>query len=137
MFAQVFARWAVRLNRSRGRNMIGGNAVSQNRQRPGPSDGRDARHLHAHAVKIRRAPHIGGIRIPRKPGPCTDRHCLPEIISAEHIGVARAEHLPGHVRINSSVDRLGLRPDVTQHNGLPLRIQTDRFGCKVNIGRPR
>src|SRR5208282_4875806 len=61
---QIFSGGAVFLDRAGGRNVVGGDAVSQYRQYAGRVDVGCGRGLELHVVEVRSAADVGGIFLP-------------------------------------------------------------------------
>src|SRR5665647_1350428 len=99
VIAQVFAGRAFFLDRSRRRNVVGGDRVAQNGQHARVDDIFERLGRLLHAGEIRRVLHVGRTIVPRIGQSALDADLAPIGIALEHIGVFFAvsyTHLRAH-----------------------------------------
>ena len=89
---QELAAGAVFLDRTGGRDVVGGDAVAKDRQRFGIDDIHHRFRRHGHAVEIGRVGDIGAARAPLVGVGRFDRDRLPMLIAIIDIGIAVDEH---------------------------------------------
>ena len=115
---------AVALDRARGRDVVGGHAVAEDRQHAGALDVGERLGLGRQALEERRPAHVRRLLVPGEAVAGGHLERVPALVAVEHLAVALAEH----VRLHRVLDRLGDlgrgRPDVLQ----------DTPACR---GRPR
>src|ERR1700733_5116247 len=93
MLNQVFTRRSIPLDGARRRNVVGGDAVSQDGQHPGTSNLLYWRRLGRHAIKIRRLADVGGVRLPLISVPCGELEVLPVLIAIRNSCIFFGEDL--------------------------------------------
>src|SRR3546814_14918809 len=93
MFHKPFSGRAVRLDATRGADVVGGYAVAQDRERLGGDDVGDRRRGHLHPLEIGRVGDIGRPGAPLIGVAALDLDLLPMLVALVDMGVARLEHL--------------------------------------------
>ena len=73
-------------------DVVGGDAVAQLGQHPGPSNVRQRKRRHAHAVEVRRFAHVGGGGVPLVGVARRHVQLLPAVVALVHGFVGRREH---------------------------------------------
>ena len=112
MLEQIAPRRAVGLDRSSGRDVVGGDRIAEDRQRPRPLDvGRFGR-LHCHSGEVGWVLDIGRSGRPAVRLATLDLDLLPALVAAIDVGIAAAEHLGMNVRVDQRADFFVARPDV-------------------------
>ena len=124
MFHQPFASRRVRFDATRGRNMVGGDAIAQNRQRFRVDNVADRCRCHAHAVKIGRIGHISAARAPLIGFAALDLDRLPMFVALIDAGIAAFEHFAADRGSHRLVDFLIAGPNIAQ-----IHIHTVRTGA--------
>ena len=125
-------------NRTRGRDVIGGDRVGQHDQHARVLDIGGLPGLAAEALEERRLLHVGGAWIPFvQVALFRQRQRLPVLVTLEDLGVFLQE-LVGSDRLLHRLAHFGLgRPQVAQVDRVPVRVAPDRIGRQVDVYRPR
>ena len=136
MLLQILARRTVFLDRSRRRNVVGGDAVAEHRQHARSLDLFHWRRLQRHVIEIRSAADIGGIFLPGIGLALGDRKSAPALVALEDVSVAFRKHVGSDSLLNCAFHFLLRRPDVGKINRLAFFIFADRVLAQVNVDAP-
>jgi hypothetical protein len=124
-FDQIATRRRVLLDRSGRRDVVGRDAVAQQRDRAGALDRIEARRLGRHALEVGGTLDVRRLGIPRVAVSLGHRERIPVVVAVEHLAIAASEH----VRLDRPLDglaHLALRgPDVAQANTALERLADD------------
>ncbi|MPL73108.1 hypothetical protein SDC9_18901 [bioreactor metagenome] len=130
---QVLAGRGGRLERARGRDVVGGDHVAEHREDAGRLHVRDHARFLGHAAEIGRVLDVGRLRRPVVGFPLGGLHALPVGVALEHVGVFRKEGLAGHASLDELGD-LGVgRPDVLEIDRLAVLRGGDRLARQVDV----
>ena len=133
---QVFSRRRIRRNRARRRNMIGGHAVAQNRQRPQAFQIAQRRGLQRHALKIRRVLDVGGFVVPRVKIAFRNRQRAPVLIAGKNVRVLIVKHVARNRLAHGLFHFLRRRPNVAQVHRLSRLVVAQRLVHDIEIHAP-
>ena len=126
---EVGAGGAVFLDRTGGRNVVGGDRIAQDRQRLRIGDVGHRRGSHFHALEERRRGNVGAGRVPAIGVAGLDLDRLPVLVALVDIGITADEHVAVDVLGAVLAHLVIARPDVGQHHVLAVLILADRgFG---------
>ena len=92
VFDQIAPGRAVALDRTGRRNVIGGDAIAQQRQHPRTADRFNRIRLLGHADEIRRQPDVGGIWLELEQIACRNLQRTPGLIAGVNIRIDRPKH---------------------------------------------
>src|SRR3989454_1430641 len=92
MVDQVLARGTRFANRSRGRDVIGRDAVAQHAEHARAANVTHGSRFRRHPVEVRRAADVRRRRLPREAIAFLHRQAAPTLVAVEHLRVALAEH---------------------------------------------
>ena len=124
---QVASRRALHLDRARRRDVVGGDAVAQDRQGAGPADLRDRLGLGRHPDEVRGVLDVGRGVVPLVEVALRHRQRVPVLVALEDLAVLLVEHL-GADRLQDRVLDLALgRPDVLEVDRLAARVVAQRL----------
>ncbi len=133
--AQVFAGRACFLNRSRRRDVVGGDRVEEQPEHAGVDDVLDRPLALVHVLEVRRVLHVGRAVVPLIGHSALDRDLAPVGVALEHVGVFLGEDLLGDVLGDELADLLVRGPDVLEVDLLALLIDAERILGQVDIHR--
>ncbi len=134
---QVLPGGAVLLDRARRRDVIGRDAVAEQRQDARAGDVAHRRRLHRDRLEERRVPDVGRVGLPGEAIAAGNLQVLPAIIAAEHVGVLLAEHRRGHRREHRLLNLALGRPQLAQVDRGALLVGADRLGGQVDASSSR
>ncbi len=113
--------------------MIGGDGISEHRERTRPTNIAHRRRRHGHAVEVGRILHVGGFLVPGVALARRNLDARPVFVAGEDACVTLAEHL----RVDRTQQRflhfLVARPDVGQHDGLAVLAGAQRLLGQIDI----
>ncbi len=132
---QVPSRRAVGLDRARRRNVVGGDRIAEDRQRPRPIDVGQRLGRHRHSGEIGRVLDVGRSGRPAVGLAALDLDRPPALVAAIDVGIAAAEHCGMDVRVDQHADLLVGRPDVPEEHRLAVRRGADRLIHHVGAHR--
>src|SRR2546430_8940324 len=92
MTDEILTRWARLANRSRGRDVIGRDAVAQEAEHARAADVAHRCGLDRHAVEVRCSADVSGRWFPREAIALGNWQAAPALVAVEHLCVALAEH---------------------------------------------
>src|SRR5258708_6170476 len=95
MFLQIFSCWAVSLDGTSRRNVIGGHAIAEYSEHAGIANIADCAGLQCHSIEIRSALDIGRVPIPDVGVAFWNIEGSPARISGINFAVGLAEHIGG------------------------------------------
>ena len=111
---EIASGWAVGLDRTGGRDVVGGDRIAEDRQRPRPLNIARWHRVHGHACEIGRVLDVGRSCRPAIGLAALHLDLPPALVAAIDIGVAAAEHRRMDVRVDEGADLLVRRPDVLE-----------------------
>ena len=127
VFRQVFSARRVQLDGAGGGDVVGGDGVAENGQRPRVDDVAGRHRGHRHPLEIRRVGNVGGAGRPAVSGAADHVDALPADVALVDVGIARAEHVPVHELVDHRADLVVRGPDVLQVHGVPVLVVPDRL----------
>ena len=114
-------------DRPGGRDVVGGDAVAEDRQNPRAGDVGQRLRLGSHPLEKRRSLHIRRPLIPGVALPRRDLEGSPLVVTGGGVGVLGAEHLGADGLLEDLGDLLGRGPEVRQGDGAAVGGDTERF----------
>ena len=133
-FEQVAPRRAVLLDGAGRRDVVGGDAVAEQRQYPRAPDRRDGQRFARQILEVGRVLHVGGGRIPLEAVGFRHLDRRPTLVAGEDVGVTLAEHLRVHRLGDAAVDLLRRGPDVAQEHRLAVGAGAERLVVEIDVG---
>ena len=115
---QIFSGGRIGGNRAGGRNMIGGDAIAEDRQSAQAVQIVKRAGLERHVLEIRRMLDVSGFRVPGVEIAFGNGQSAPVFITGENVGVFLAEHFAGNGAAHGRFHFLGRRPDIAEIDGL-------------------
>ena len=120
MLGQIAARRTVELDRPGRRDVVGRDRIAEDRQRPRTLDVGQRLRRHRHAGEIGRVLDIGGSGRPVVGVAAGHLDRPPAVIAAEHVGIARTEHVAVDMKVDKTADLVVRRPDVGEEHVLAV-----------------
>ena len=137
VLGQVAPGRPVQLDRTRGRDVIGRNGITQHRKHARVVNVLHRRGRRGHAVEVRRLPDVGRVRLPSIGVAQRELQVLPVRIAVRDRRILRAEHGGVDVVVHRIVHILLRRPDVAQKDRLATVIVAQRLRVKVEVDAAR
>ena len=135
MVAQIFACGAVFLDRTGGRDVVGGDRIEEQAENARVDDILDRLAAFRHVFEIRRVLHVGGTVVPLEGQSALDGDLAPVGVALEHIGVFFGEHLLVDALADHGRDLFACRPDIAQIDLAAFLVGAERSLGDVDLHR--
>ena len=130
---EPLARRRGELDGARGRDVVGGDLVAEQREDARVDHVLDRIGGHGHALEIGRVLHVGGVDAPLEGLARWRLDLAPVGVALEDVGVAFLEDLLGDELLDVRLDFLRRRPDVAQIDGLAVLALAQRLLRQVHV----
>ena len=132
VFNKPFSCWGRRLDRTRRRDVVGGDLVAEKRKNARALDIGDRVRRMRQTREIRRIAHVGRLIVPFVGFAFRRRNRLPMRIAGEDIRIGVAKQFARDVLAYETID-LGVgRPDVAQIDSGSRRVVANRFARQID-----
>ena len=132
---EVLGGRAVALDRAGRRDVVGGDAVAEQRQHAGLGDVGQRLGLDRQVVEERRPAHVGRALIPGEAVAGRHLERVPALVAVEHLAVGLAEHVGLDRLLDGAGDLRLVGPDVLQVHGSPCVVGAERLVVEVDVHR--
>ena len=130
---QIFSGGRIRGNGAGGRNVVGGDAIAQHRQRAQAMQILQRGGLQRHIFKIWRMLDVGGFIVPGVEIAFGNGQSAPVLVAGENVGIFFAEHFAGYGGAHGCFHFVGRRPDIAEINRLARFVVAERFVDDIEI----
>ena len=124
---------AVRRDRTRGRDVIGGDRVPELGETAGVRDVGERLRRSGHAVEERRPVHVGGGVVPLVAISTREHEAVPPLVAVVDRAVGVGEHVGPEGVADGLLHLRGRGPDVGEMHGGAVRVDADRVAGEVDV----
>ena len=134
VFLQIFSGGTVFLDRSCGRDVVGGDAVAENCEDAGVVDVFDWSGLHVHVVEVGGASNVGGVSGPRRRShPSGTAESAPALVALKDFAIRLFEHLGSDGVLHGFFDFARTGPDVGKIDRLAVLTFAEGIFAQVDV----